>query len=408
MGLFSDLLVIDCASFIAGPAAATILSDFGARVIKIEPPGAGDSYRRLIRQLDQDTGVNFYWILDSRNKESLALDLKHPDAQAVLRALIARADVFITNFPGPIRERLGITAASVRALNSRIIYASLTPYGERGPEKDRTAYDTTAWWGRSGLMDAIRPNDQSEPSRTVPGMGDHPTSVALFGAILAALYRRERTGQGGAVSTSLMANGLWSNAAYTQAALCGVELSERQPRGRRNPLAEPYATSDGRLLMLVIVNHEREFPLLARALGREAWLSDARYNTHEARLEHAASMVSDLDDAFAGQPLSVWRERLNASGVTIGVTALTSDHASDPQMLANGLLPEITEAGGLRTVDSPIQIDGETKQAPRMAPGVGEHTRRLPSEFGWPAEAIDRLIASGAAGEAEASGAGHA
>src|SRR5665213_45368 len=152
-GLFSDLLVIDCASFIAGPAAATMLSDFGARVIKIEPPGLGDSYRNLWRLRGTPEALDYFWTLDSRNKESLALDLKTPAARAVLDGLIARADVFITNYPFPIRERLRLRAEDVTALNPRLIYASLTPYGEEGPERDRTAYDATAWWARSGLMD---------------------------------------------------------------------------------------------------------------------------------------------------------------------------------------------------------------------------------------------------------------
>jgi len=132
-GMLSDLLVLDCASFVAGPAAATIMSDFGARVIKIEPPGAGDSYRQLIKLNGVPTSAHdYFWLLDNRNKESLALDLKQDSARAVLETLIARADVFITNFPGPIRERLRLRAEDILPLNERIIYASLTPYGEEG------------------------------------------------------------------------------------------------------------------------------------------------------------------------------------------------------------------------------------------------------------------------------------
>jgi crotonobetainyl-CoA:carnitine CoA-transferase CaiB-like acyl-CoA transferase len=401
MGLFSDLLVIDCASYIAGPAAATILSDFGARVIKIEPPGEGDSYRRLIRLLDGDPDTNYFWMLDSRNKESLALDLKQPAAQSALRSLIARADVFITNFPGPIRERLGIAAADILRQNPAIIYASMTPYGESGPERDRTAYDTTAYWARSGLMDAVRPDPQSEPSATVPGMGDHPTSVSLFAAIVTALYRRQRTGRGGEVSTSLMANGLWSNAAHTQAALCGVTPRERRPRGSRNPLSEAYRTSDGRQIMLVVVNHEREFPLLLEALGRQSWSSDPRFSDHAARIDNAAALVTELDAAFARRPLAEWRARLTEAGVTFGVIAEAADHASDEQMLANGMLPLFEDGGGLRTVDSPIRLADETKTPPRMAPDIGRHTRAILREFGSTDHEIEALIASGAAAAAD-------
>src|SRR5512146_1430341 len=207
--LLEDLLVLDCASFVAGPAAATIMSDFGARVIKIEPPGAGDSYRQLIKLPGVPVSeLDYFWLLDNRNKESLALDLKQESARAVLETLIARADVFVTNFPGPIRERLRLRAEDILPLNERLIYASLTPYGEEGPEKDRTGYDSTAWWARSGLMHAVRATAQSEPARSIPAMGDHPTAVSLYAAIMTGLYRRSITGKGGMVSTSLLANGL--------------------------------------------------------------------------------------------------------------------------------------------------------------------------------------------------------
>jgi crotonobetainyl-CoA:carnitine CoA-transferase CaiB-like acyl-CoA transferase len=266
--LFEDLVVLDCASFIAGPAAATIMADFGARVVKIEPPGIGDSLRQVRHTpgfplCDQD----YFWLLDNRSKQGLALDLKHEDGQRVLREMVARADVFITNFPAPIRERLRLTADDLTPLNPRLIYASLTPYGEQGPERDSTGYDATAWWARSGLMDAVRASPDHPPASSVPGMGDHPTSVALFGAIMAALYRRERTGKGGHVSTSLLANGLWSFGSFMQAHLCEAEFKPRPPRGQRGALAEFYRCRDGRWFLLAILNQAREWPLLLQALG---------------------------------------------------------------------------------------------------------------------------------------------
>src|SRR5580692_2509940 len=200
-GLFDDLLVLDCASFVAGPAAATILSDFGARVIKIEPPGEGDSYRTLIKYRGAEDCIDYFWALDSRNKESLALDLKSADGRAFLDTLIARADVFITNYPFPIRERLRLRAEDVRPKNPRLIYASLTPYGEHGPERDRTGFDTTAWWARSGLMDMVRATPDTEAALSMPGMGDHPTAMGMYSAIVTALYRRPLTGEGGVVTT---------------------------------------------------------------------------------------------------------------------------------------------------------------------------------------------------------------
>jgi len=395
-GLFDDLLVLDCASFIAGPAAGTIMSDFGARVIKIEPPGIGDSYRQLMQVPGMPPApLDYFWMLDNRNKESLALDLKHDAARPVLEALIRKADVFITNFPGPIRDRLRLRDTDILPLNDRLIYASLTPYGEDGSEKDRTGYDATAYWARSGLMDSVRANPETEPAVSVPGMGDHPTAVALFGAIMAALYRREKTGNGGAVSTSLLANGLWSNGCWMQAVLCDADFSVRLRRGQRGALTELYKARCGRWFMLVMLNYTREWPLLVDAIGKPEWLSDARFATPDARKANTAELVAALETVFVTRDWAEWRAIFQESGITFGPIARPSDHLDCAQIAANGMLPEI-EGTGLRTVASPIVLDGETKRTPRLAPAIGEHTRSILDSFGFDAAAIDALVASGA------------
>ena len=395
--LLEDLLVLDCASFVAGPAAATIMSDFGARVIKIEPPGAGDSYRQLIKL----SGVpvcehDYFWLLDNRNKESLALDLKQASARQVLESLIARADVFITNFPGPIRERLRLRSQDILPLNDRIIYASLTPYGETGPEKDRTGYDSTAWWARSGLMSAVRPTAESEPARSIPAMGDHPTAVALFGAIMTGLYRRQLTGKGGVVSTSLLANGLWSMGCYVQAALCDAKFQPRTQRYHRSPLLEVFRCRDERWFMLSIVNQVREWPLLAACVGHPEWTSDARFATVEARAANAETLTREMEEIFARHDWSEWRARFMASGITYGPIAEPADHLDCPQVEANGILPELAGANGLRTVDSPIRVADVTKVTPRMAPRIGQHSRAILSELGLTPQQVDAMAKAGA------------
>ena len=395
--LFEDLLVLDCASFVAGPAAATIMSDFGARVIKIEPPGAGDSYRQLIKMAGAPASEHdYFWLLDNRNKESLALDLKQDSARKVLESLIARADVFITNFPGPIRERLRLRPDDILPLNDRIIYASLTPYGEHGPEKDRTGYDSTAWWARSGLMNAVRPTAEAEPARSIPAMGDHPTAVALFGAIMTGLYRRQITGKGGVVSTSLLANGLWSMGCFLQAALCDATFHPRTQRYQRSALLEVYRCRDGRWFMLSIVNHTREWPLLAACVGRPEWVEDPRFASPQARQVHAEELTRGLEEIFARHDWNEWRERFLASGITYGPIAEARDHLDCPQVEANGLLPAFAGASGLRTVDSPIRVADAPKVPPRMAPQIGQHTRAILAELGLSAMQIEGMAASGA------------
>src|ERR1700722_20191485 len=223
--LFTGLKVIDCASWIAGPAAATMLSDFGADVIKIEPPGAGDPWRAS--QPIPGKKVDYYWQLSSRNKRSLALDLKHPDGQAVLHRLVASADVFITNFPLPVRDRLRMAPADLTPLNPRLIYASFTAYGEAGEEAAKTGFDSTAYWARTGLMDMVCSDAETVPARSIPGMGDHPSATCLYAAIVSALYRREKTGQGGVVRSSLLQSGLWANACAVQTRLFGEDVTLR-------------------------------------------------------------------------------------------------------------------------------------------------------------------------------------
>lgn len=392
-GLFGDLLVIDCASFIAGPAAATVMSDYGARVIKIEPPGVGDAYRNLFRLRGTPDDVDYFWAVDSRNKESLALDLRRPEAQAVLQALVKKADVFITNLPFPARARLGVRAEDLMPLNRRLIYASLSPYGEHGPERDRTGFDATAWWARSGMMDMVRPSAEAEHAPSMPGMGDHPTAMAMYSAIVTALYKRQLTGEGSEVTTSLLANGLWANACQVQAALCGYELVGRPPRGARGALNEMYRTADDRWFIIASTNPARDWPLLARAVGHADWLEDPLFATPEARLANGPVLVARFDEMFAQKPFDHWARMLHEGDVTFGLVGHIYDHLGDEQIEANGIFREIEDGDGLRTVDSPFQIAGEPKLNPRMAPGIGQHTEALLREFGCSSAEIAALTA---------------
>src|SRR5690606_15023561 len=215
----SGLRVIDLASFIAGPVAATVMADFGADVIKIEPPGVGEPYRTRNHRAGTP---NHRYIVDNRTKKSLALDLKKPEGLAVLCRLVERADVLVTNLPMDIRGRLKVRWEDLAPLNDRLIYASITAYGEVGPEASKTGFDSTALWARTGLMDMVRASRDTSPAIPPGGMGDHPTGMSLYAAIMTALYRRERTGKGGMVRTSLMANGVWWGALTVQEMLCGM------------------------------------------------------------------------------------------------------------------------------------------------------------------------------------------
>jgi crotonobetainyl-CoA:carnitine CoA-transferase CaiB-like acyl-CoA transferase len=394
--LFAGLKVIDCASWIAGPAAATILSDFGADVVKIEPPGAGDPWRASTPVPGKTT--DYYWQLTSRNKRSLALDLKHAEGLAVLYRLLASVDVFVTNFPLPVRERLKIAASHLLALNPRLIYASLTAYGEEGEEAARTGFDSTAYWARTGLMDMVRATATTEPARSVPGMGDHPSATGLYAAIVTALYRREKTGKGGIVQSSLLQNGLWANACFVQSRLCGEQVAHRAPRASApNPLANHYRCRDGRWFIMALFNEQRQLRGFLQAIGCTHLADDARFATSAARKENAAALVAILDEVFAQRELPEWRQILLAAGVTFGAVHSVDEASDDAQFQQIGALVPFADGKGL-TISSPFHLDGETKVAPRRAPSVGQHTEEVLRQAGFSAAEVDRLRALGVLG----------
>ena len=394
--LFTGLRVIDCASWIAGPAAATILSDFGADVIKIEPPGAGDPWRASTPIPGR--AVDYYWQLTARNKRSLALDLKHYEGQAVLHRLAATADVFVTNFPLPVRARLKLAAADLRALNPRLIYASFTAYGEAGEEAAKTGFNSTAYWARTGLMDMVRADAETTPSRSMPGMGDHPSATALYAAIVTALYRREKTGQGGLVQSSLLQNGLWANGCAVQTRLFGEHVPLRPTREQApNALANHYRAGDGRWFIMALFNEQRQLRGFLAAIGREDLTHDPRFATNEARKRNAAALVAVLDAVFAQRSLAEWRTILDGAGVTFGIVGTVDEVADDPQMRAAGALVPFADGAGL-TVAAPFHLDGNAQRAPRRAPAVGQDTTAVLREAGYSGDDIAALRAAGALG----------
>ena len=390
--LLEKITVIDCASYIAGPAAATIMSDFGARVIKIESPDIGDSYRSLLRLPGlPESDENYPWILTSRNKESLALDLKFKEAHVILHKLIKKSDIFITNYPFPIRAKLKINSEDILEENKKLIYASLSPYGEKGDEKDKTGYDATAWWARSGLMHAIRSDSSAMPNSPAPGMGDHPTASALFGSIMMALYKREITGEGSEVSSSLLANGLWSNGIFIQAALCGANFINNDGRGTKGALAEKYKCKDDRWFILVILNEEREWPLLLDCLHREDLKEDKRFNSREKRAKHSLELMEILDKEFIKKDWKAWQSLFQKSGVTFGPISEPNDHIDDIQIKENDLFKNYTDREDLYTIDSPVYMKGENKKDPKVAPEIGQHTIKILTELNYSEEEIKEL-----------------
>jgi len=397
--LLDGIKVVELATFVFGPAAGTVLGDFGAQVIHIEHPQIGDAYRHLpqLKPLPE-CAENYCWILTARGKQSIALDVRHPDGRAVAHDLVRGADVFITNLHPSVLEKLGMAYDDVAPLNSRLIYAHATGYGDRGPEAEKPGYDATAWWARSGLMDAVRPAGGDYALATA-AMGDHPSSLALFGAIVLALYDRERTGKGRRVRSSLLANGAWANSILLQAALCGGSTYRVAARTETsNALVSPYTCADGRGFYLAMVQEAVEWERFTDAIGQPQLRADARFEDVASRRANAPALLALLERVFAAKPLAYWRAQLDRHGVTFGIIAQIDELPNDPQLNANGVFRAVEGDGvrpGLRTVDSPFELDGAPKRPPGRAPALGEHGRAILQSLGYSQARVDELVRAG-------------
>ncbi|MEE4283484.1 MAG: CaiB/BaiF CoA-transferase family protein [Pseudomonadales bacterium] len=384
--LFAGLKVLDVSSWIAAPAAAAILADLGADVIKIEQPEVGDGYRNYyLLPPSPNSEINFTWALDNKHKRSLSLNLKSEQGKEILHQLVAACDVYITNQPLPMRRALGLMWEDLQPLNERMIYASLTGYGEAGPEKDNESFDLVAYWSRSGLMHQMR-HKGTEPFQAMAGMGDHPTAVALYASIVTALLKRERTGKGTKVHTSLLANGLWSSSCFAQAAWADADFS--QIPGQRLTTAL-YEASDGRWIQFSMLRQAEEFDRLLIALGHPDWLLDERFSTPENRLEHAEVFTQMIREVIAQRSSDEWMALFHSEDIPAALVAQFQDLPNDPQVLANDMaMPAAENVGMARVVRDPVNVDGVARVGATRAPGIGEHSDAILRELGFSEEQV--------------------
>jgi crotonobetainyl-CoA:carnitine CoA-transferase CaiB-like acyl-CoA transferase len=393
--IFSGLKVVDLASFAAGPGAAVILSDFGADVIKVEPP-SGDMWRIVFKVPPQPRASdNYLWHLENRNKRGLTLDLKSPKAGEVLERLVKWADILIVNTPHPARERLKIEYQDVVHWNPRLIYADVSGFGDNGPDANLPGFDITAYWSRSGLLSQTR-DAGAPPTAPMAASGDHATAVGLFSAIALGLYRRERTGKGSYVTTSLLAEGIWAAGVSIAGALAGATfypLHDRQSPS--NATLNPYKASEGSWFMLVVTPDK--FQALATAIGRPDLITDPRFSDAAKQAANAAQLRAILDDVFAKQPMQHWREVFGKAHITYGAILEPSEVVNDPQLRANNIVVPLEGAGGklTLTVSSPMQVHGIAKEPARRAPGLGEHNDEILRELGFDPAQIEMLQSGG-------------
>jgi crotonobetainyl-CoA:carnitine CoA-transferase CaiB-like acyl-CoA transferase len=399
--IFSGLKVVDLASFIAGPSAAVILSDFGADVIKVEPP-SGDLWRHGHQIAPQPQAKDPYpWHLANRNKRGMTLDLKAPSAQPVLEKLVKWADVLIVNTPHPARKRLKLEYDDVAKWNPRLIYADVTGYGELGPDADLPGFDITSYWARSGLLSMTR-DAGSPPTWPVAGSGDNATAVGLYSAIVTALYHRERTGEGSYVTTSLLAEGVWSASVSIQAALCDAKFFA--PHDRKNPAnaaMNVYRAADDTWFVLVVTPDK--LAAVAKAIGRPDLLTDPRFSDPAKLTANMPALTAILDEVFAQHAMAHWYDVFSVIHVTFGAVHGPQEVINDPQLRFNDIIVTLEGAGDKlkSTISSPIKVHGVAKVPAKRAPKIGEHNEQVLEQLGFSGAEIDALRASGAVPDAK-------
>ena len=387
--------VIDAASFIAAPLVSALMSDYGAEVIKIEPL-TGDTYREAVigGHVWPESEVDWAFILENRNKRSLSIDLKSKEGQIIIKKLIQQSDVFITNLPKTPREKLGLTDIIVRKLNPKIIYASLTGYGENGPDSNRTALDSTAYFARSGLMDWSKTIDsEGIPPFPIPGGGDHPTGLSLFTSILLALMNKEKTGLGTSVSTSLLANGVWSNAMLIQAILSGHKPIDTFYWETLSAMRNIYTLKDKSLFFMLLTNEEKHWDPFIQSFNLGFLHNNTKFNTKDNRQLNKKELKIILQEEFIKYTYEEVREKLISIGIVFTKIMKTENTIIDPQTNLNNMFMNIEgeDLEKLKLVSPPLNIENAPRKNATKAPKLGEHNIEILKELGYTMEEIKIL-----------------
>jgi crotonobetainyl-CoA:carnitine CoA-transferase CaiB-like acyl-CoA transferase len=402
VGVFDGVRVVELAQFVFVPACGALLADWGADVVKIEHPVTGDGYRALVSQgilRLSDTGINQSMEMHNRGKRSVGLDVGSPDGRDLLLKLVESADVFLTNFLPSSLQKWGLDVDDLRAVNPKIIYARGHGFGVRGADADSPAYDATAYWARGALGSTLTPPSLDRPIGQRGGFGDRSGAANLAFGIASALFRRERTGEPSVVDVSLLSTAVWVLASDVLSALQGnfgaAPVAGQAARMSLNPLSNTYETKDGRFLSLLLLQPDRHWPDLARAIEREDLLADPAFATAKAIFEHPADMVDILEPLFRTKTLAEWRDAFYGHRFPWAPYARVDELIDDPQVVANGYIAEVEhEAGNFRLPAGPVQFDEQPVSISR-GPEMGEHTELVLMELGYDWDQIAKFKENG-------------
>jgi len=402
-GLLQGIRIVELASWTYVPSAGAALSDWGAEVVKIEDTRGGDPCRYLnIGGLDpaqSRVDANFMMELGNHGKRSIGVDIKSERGRDILRRLIERADVFLTNWLPAALERADLSVERIREFNPNVIVARGSGQGSRGPERDRGGFDAASYLARGAVAYALTPPDAEYPVTQTPAFGDLQGGITLAGGIAAALFHRATTGHAPVVDSSLLSQGVWAMAPDIAAAdYYGID---RIPVGNAgtapNPAVNRYRTRDGRWIQLVFLQADRYWKGFCERIGRPDMASDERFVPLANLVANKETATAELRRTFAERDLADWQKILADEPGVWATLASPKEVLSDPQVVANGYLMTVTDAAGreYRTAAAPVQFD-ETPPPPRRAPEYGEHTEEILLELGFDWEDIIAAKEAGA------------
>lgn len=377
----------------AGPLAGGLLADWGADVVKVEPPG-GEPMRTIFSRMGARAGTpNAAFTLANRGKRSLILDVKESEGHAAFERLLAGADVLLTNLRPDALQRLGLGAEQVRERHPGLVYCTVSAYGWGGPDQDRPGYDIAAFYARTGVAHEIT-TAGTPPPALLQGMGDAFTALSAATGILAALMERQQTGRGRFVEASLMRTGMWAlGGELGQQALGGHPKPPKPREASRTPMYNSYRTADDRWFFLVGVEARRHLPAVLRAIGRQDLIDDARFKDARSIGTNAAELIRLFDAAFNSKPMAHWSQELDAHDVWWAPIQTPEEVLDDEQAKAIGAWIEVD---GHKSVDAPLRFDFIHRGSAPRAPEAGEHTASVLSDYGFTPEEIERLQAAGA------------
>ena len=399
------ITVVEVAMWGFVPSAGALLAEWGADVIKVEHARTGDPQRGLSRMGDFVMGEpNPAWIHPNHGKRSIGIDIASDDGRALLHELVRNADVFLTSFLPEARRKLRIDVDDIRALKPDIIYARGSALGVRGDEAEAGGYDMTAFWARASTAASITPRDlDGMIGPPGPAYGDTISGANLAGGVAAALFRRQRTGEGGVVDVSLLSSGLWAMGMSIDASLQQDKAWVGQAVGvyvaPHNPLSGTYRTKDGRLITFVMLQPTRFWANVCQHLGLDHLIDDPRFATHEAMAEHGTIAADLLREAFLTRTLEEWSDRFRTLEGPWAPVQDTVQVTRDHQVRANGMIGAVLDEDGnelgYEIVAGPVQFD-ERPTVMRRAPEFAEHTEILLMERGIDWDRIAALKESGA------------